>query len=245
MSTLMSLSGVTRRFGDRLVLDGLDLEVDAGQFVALLGHSGCGKSTLLRIAAGLDPQADGEVVVPTRRAVVFQEPSLVPWKRVLQNVTLGVRGADVAERGERVLAEVGLTSHARAWPLTLSGGEAQRVALARALIRDPELLLLDEPFGALDALTRIKMHELLVAMCVKYRPTVLFVTHDVEEALLLADRVVVLEGGRLTLDLPVDLPPPRRRISPPFQAIREAILGALGVSDLLPQHADEAGTPSR
>jgi sulfonate transport system ATP-binding protein len=245
VTTTLQLRGVSRRFGDRVVLDELDLDVEHGQFVALLGHSGCGKSTLLSIAAGLDREVVGEVVVPARRAVVFQEPSLVPWKRVLQNVTLGVKGGDVVARGERVLDEVGLTSHSRAWPLTLSGGEAQRVALARALIRDPELLLLDEPFGALDALTRIKMHELLVAMCAKYRPTVLFVTHDVEEALLLADRVVVLEGGRFGLDVAVDLEPPRRRTSAPFQAIREEILEALGVGDPGAGPSHEPVTPPR
>jgi sulfonate transport system ATP-binding protein len=227
----MRFDGVSRAFGDLVVLDALDLDVPAGQFVALLGHSGCGKSTLLRIAAGLDPDVEGEVAVPSRRAVVFQDPSLVPWKRVLHNVTLGVRGGDVTGRARQVLAEVGLTSHERAWPLTLSGGEAQRVALARALIRDPELLLLDEPFGALDALTRIKMHTLLAAMCAKYRPAVLFVTHDVEEALLLADRVLVLDGGRFALDIPVTLAVPRKRTSAPFQAVREEILDALGVSD--------------
>jgi sulfonate transport system ATP-binding protein len=230
----MRVRGVSRAFGERTVLDGLDLEIARGEFVALLGHSGCGKSTLLRIAAGLDPEAKGSIEVSQRRAVVFQDPSLVPWKRVIHNVTLGVRGDDVVGRARAVLAEVGLTSHERAWPLTLSGGEAQRVALARALIRDPELLLLDEPFGALDALTRVKMHALLAAMCIKYTPAVLFVTHDVEEALLLADRVVVLDQGRFIRDLSVTLEAPRRRTSAPFQAIREEILASLGVADSPP-----------
>ncbi len=230
-ATGLRLSGVSRRFGDRLVLNRIDLEVHTSQFVALLGHSGCGKSTLLRIVAGLDPEVEGEVLAPERRAVVFQDPSLLPWKRVRDNVALGLKGPDPAGRTARMLGEVGLASHARAWPLTLSGGEAQRVALARALIRDPELLLLDEPFGALDALTRIKMHQLLTDMCAKYRPTVLFVTHDVEEALLLADRVVVLDQGQFILDVAVDLDPPRKRTSAQFQAIRGEILSSLGVGD--------------
>ncbi|MEI7547778.1 MAG: ABC transporter ATP-binding protein, partial [Actinomycetota bacterium] len=212
------LAGVGRAFDGRDVLAGLELHVPPGQFVALLGHSGSGKSTLLRLVAGLDPEFTGSVAAPERRAVVFQDPCLMPWKRVLANVVLGMGRADAAARGREVLEEVGLTDHARAWPLTLSGGEAQRVALARALIRDPDLLLLDEPFGALDALTRIRMQELLVAMYAKYRPTVLFVTHDVEEALLLADRVVVLEDGRVARDVSVDLAAPRRRTSPQFQA---------------------------
>jgi sulfonate transport system ATP-binding protein len=225
----MCLQGVARSFGARAVLEGIDLEIERGEFVALLGHSGCGKSTLLRIAAGLDPGATGVIEVSPRRAVVFQDASLLPWKRVLDNVTLGLTGTDVAERARRVLAEVGLTTHERAWPLTLSGGEAQRVALARALVRDPELLLLDEPFGALDALTRVRMHGLLAEMCLKYTPAVLFVTHDVEEALMLADRVLVLDGGGFVIDRRVELERPRRRTSAPFQAMREEILGALGV----------------
>jgi sulfonate transport system ATP-binding protein len=236
----MRFDRVSRSFGEHLVLDEIDLVVPPGQFVALLGHSGCGKSTMLRVAAGLDSEIDGSVTVPSRRAVVFQDPSLVPWKRVLHNVTLGVKGSDAVDRARQVLAEVGLTSHERAWPLTLSGGEAQRVALARALIRSPELLLLDEPFGALDALTRIKMHLLLAEMCVKYRPTVLFVTHDVEEALLLADRVLVLDGGNFTRDIDVALPIPRKRTSAPFQAIREEILDALGVVDGAVDLSDES-----
>src|SRR4029078_5188258 len=148
---------------DNVVLDGLDLEVPAGQFVALLGHSGCGKSTLLRIIAGLDAEADGDVDKP-RYAVVFQEPRLLPCERVLPTVTLGLNTEDRMPRARAVLGEVGLASHEKAWPYTLSGVEAQRVALARALVRDPELLLLDEPFGALDALTRIKMQLLLIDM---------------------------------------------------------------------------------
>ena len=235
-SAALTLRGIRRGFGDNVVLDGLDLEVPQGQFVALLGHSGCGKSTLLRIIAGLDAEAEGEVTKP-RCAVVFQEPRLLPWKRVLPNVTLGLTAADRLERAQAVLAEVGLASHEKAWPYTLSGGEAQRVSLARALVRDPELLLLDEPFGALDALTRIKMQLLLTDMCAKYEPTVLFVTHDVEEALLLADRVLVLADGHFVHDELVTFPSPRRRTDLDFQTMRERVMKVLGVVDEMP-HRD-------
>ena len=232
----LTLRDVRRSFGDNVVLDGLDLDVPAGQFVALLGHSGCGKSTLLRIIAGLDGDAEGEVDAP-RCAVVFQEPRLLPWKRVLPNVMLGLAIEDRESRARAVLDDVGLTSHEKAWPYTLSGGEAQRVALARALVRDPELLLLDEPFGALDALTRIKMQLLLTDMCAKYEPTVLFVTHDVEEALLLADRVLVLDGGHFVHDEPVTFPSPRRRTDAEFQTMRERVMSVLGVVDEMPHRA--------
>jgi sulfonate transport system ATP-binding protein len=232
----LTLTHVRRAFGDNVVLDGLDLEVPAGQFVALLGHSGCGKSTLLRIIASLDNGAEGAVDAPPC-AVVFQEPRLLPWKRVLPNVTLGLTADDRVPRARAVLADVGLTSHENAWPYTLSGGEAQRVALARALVRDPELLLLDEPFGALDALTRIKMQLLLTDMCAKYQPTVLFVTHDVEEALLLADRVLVLADGHFVHDEPVTFPSPRRRTDVEFQTMRERVMKVLGVVDEMPHRA--------
>ena len=226
------LAGVRRAFGDQVVLDGIDLVVPHGQFVALLGRSGTGKTTILRIIAGLDDEADGDVFVPQRRAMVFQDPRLIPWKRVIHNVTLGLKGPDARARALEMLDDVGLERHARAWPVTLSGGEAQRVALARALIRDPQLLLLDEPFGALDALTRIKMHGLLAAMLAKFGPAVVFVTHDVDEALLLADRIVVLDNGTLMLDEPVELDFPRRRTSAEFQQHREHVLSALGVVEV-------------
>jgi sulfonate transport system ATP-binding protein len=235
-SDALTLRKVRRSFGDNVVLDCLDLEVPAGEFVALLGHSGCGKSTLLRIVAGLDREAGGDVDAP-RCAVVFQEPRLMPWKRVLPNVTLGLTAENRVARARAALSDVGLTSHETAWPYTLSGGEAQRVALARALVRDPELLLLDEPFGALDALTRIKMQLLLTEMCAKYEPTVLFVTHDVEEALLLADRVLVLAGGHFVHDEPVTFPSPRRRTDVEFQTMRERVMKVLGVVDEMPHRA--------
>ena len=222
---------IGKAFGDRRVLDGVDLSLRAGEFVAILGRSGTGKSTLLRILGGLDPMFTGTADVPDRRAFVFQDPRLLPWKRIVDNVRLGQRGAAGKERARAALAEVGLGTFHRAWPKTLSGGEAQRVALARALVREPELLLLDEPFGALDALTRIKMHVLLQQLCLRHNPAVLLVTHDVDEAILLADRVVVLSGGRVSLDRRVNLPFPRSRGDDGFDDLRRTLLAELGVHE--------------
>jgi sulfonate transport system ATP-binding protein len=227
---------VSRRFGDREVLRDLDLHIGAHEFVALLGRSGSGKSTLLRILGGLDTDYRGDVWVPARRSVVFQEARLLPWLRVLPDVVLGIKGSaggrsELRSKALSGLAEVGLTDHARAWPVTLSGGEAQRAALARALVREPELMLLDEPFGALDALTRTRMHLLLQDLCCRHEPAVLLVTHDVDEAILLADRVVVLVDGRLSLDLSIPLPRPRDRGSPGFADLRAQLLRELGVNE--------------
>jgi sulfonate transport system ATP-binding protein len=230
---------VGRTFNGREVLRDVNLTIKADEFVALLGRSGTGKSTLLRILGGLDADYEGEVLVPERRAVVFQEARLVPWLKVLTNVLLGLgsrgesRGA-LRERGLHALDEVGLSEHESDWPLTLSGGEAQRVALARALVREPQLMLLDEPFGALDALTRIKMHALLQRLCARHRPAVLLVTHDVDEAILLADRIVVLVDGALTFDAYVDLEKPRNRGDASFLALRSRLLGELGVDESAP-----------
>jgi sulfonate transport system ATP-binding protein len=223
--------GITKSFGDRKVLDGVDLSLQPGEFVAILGRSGTGKSTLLRILGGLDPVFSGTADVPDNRAVVFQEPRLLPWKRVVDNVRLGLPGADGKRLAAEALAEVGLDNHVKAWPKTLSGGEAQRVALARALVRSPELLLLDEPFGALDALTRIKMHVLLQELCRRHDPAVLLVTHDVDEAILLADRVVVLDQGHIVLDAVVSLPAPRLRSDAAFGQLRSLLLAALGIDE--------------
>jgi sulfonate transport system ATP-binding protein len=220
------------------VLRGLDLTIAPGEFVALLGRSGTGKSTLLRVLSGLDADYAGDVLVPRRRAVVFQEPRLLPWERVLANVGIGLRARDLTtggpltggQRSLEALREVGLADHARAWPVTLSGGEAQRVALARALVREPQLMLLDEPFGALDALTRTRMHALLRDLCERHSPAVLLVTHDVDEAIVLADRVLVLDGGQITTDVPVGLGRPRDRGHPEFLALRARLLTDLGVT---------------
>ncbi|MGK2910341.1 MAG: ABC transporter ATP-binding protein [Sphingobium sp.] len=194
---VVRLRNFTRRFGANTIIDGLNLEIAPGEFIALLGRSGSGKTTLLRTLAGLDEVSGQDVKVPTSRAVVFQDARLLPWKPVWRNVALGLRGGQTRERAESALKEVGLGHRLDAWPLTLSGGEAQRTALARALVREPELLLLDEPFAALDALTRYRMHDLVLSLWRKHRPAVLLVTHDVDEAIALADRILVLDGGRI------------------------------------------------
>jgi sulfonate transport system ATP-binding protein len=234
MSAIVRARGVRRTFGDREVLRGLDLELNPGEFVALLGRSGSGKSTLLRALAGLDRSVEGEIVVPTARSVVFQDPRLLPWAKVLDNVVLGLDESrrDAAAAGRAALAEVGLAGHEDDWPKTLSGGEAQRAALARALVRSPKLLLLDEPFGALDALTRIRMHALVQQLHARHQPAVLLVTHDVDEAVLLADRVIVLTGGEFSLDVTVDAPSPRLRSDDAVIALRSRLLAELGVDEL-------------
>lgn len=217
--------------GDGRVLRDLDLTIAPGEFVAILGRSGSGKSTLLRALAGLDHDVHGTgtVAVPERVSVVFQDSRLLPWARVLDNVTLGLRGAHARDLGRERLAEVGLAGRERAWPTELSGGEQQRVSLARSLVREPQLLLADEPFGALDALTRLRMHQLLRDLCARHRPAVLLVTHDVDEAIVLAERVVVLDEGRIALDVPVTLDDgPRDPADPRFAALRTRLLGALG-----------------
>jgi sulfonate transport system ATP-binding protein len=227
--SVVDIEGLTRRFGDNVVLDRLNLRIGAGEFVALLGRSGSGKSTLLRTLAGLDEVEEGAVQAPTRRAVVFQDPRLLPWKRVWRNVALGLDDPDPKARALAALAEVELTHRVDAWPGTLSGGEAQRAGLARALVRSPELLLLDEPFAALDALTRLRMQDLVSELWITHRPAVLLVTHDVDEAVLLADRVLVLDHGRIAVDEIVNLPRPRRADAPGFVDLRSRLLSALGV----------------
>ena len=223
-----------RSFGSTSVLRGLDLDVQAGEFVALLGRSGSGKSTLLRSLAALDPAPVDEITVSGRTSVAFQEPRLLPWRRVWENVALALLNSPAkAERGERVrraLEEVSLTGKHDAWPLSLSGGQAQRVSLARALVSEPDLLLLDEPFSALDALTRLEMHRLVTQLWERHRLAVLLVTHDVDEALLLADRVLVLDGGRVAHTWQVSLPRQSRTPQHPHMSeIREQVLASLGV----------------
>jgi sulfonate transport system ATP-binding protein len=226
----VQVRGLRREFHGAAVLDGIELDVAAGEFVALLGASGSGKTTLLKILAGIDAPDVGEVWVPARRTVVFQEPRLVHAKRVAWNVRAGQpRSADSQARALEALGEVGLADRANAWPATLSGGEAQRVALARALVRDPQLLLLDEPFAALDALTRLRMQQLIADLCLRHQPATLLVTHDVEEAILLADRLLVLRDGRIAVDAPVALPRPRVLGGPDFDAMRVRLLRELGV----------------
>ena len=228
-SPLVRAETVRRAFGGTVVLDGAALTIARGEVVALLGGSGSGKSTLLRILAGLDPDATGRIAVPAGHAVVFQEHRLLPWKRVADNVGLGLNGAGVRERCAAALTEVGLGDRGRAWPVELSGGQAQRVAFARALVREPELLLLDEPFGALDALTRLTMQELFGRLRARHGFAALLVTHDVDEALLLADRALVLRDGRIAEEFTVDVPRPRALDHPRLLTLRRELLHALGV----------------
>lgn len=227
----VQVKSLDKLFGSRKVLDDLSLTVGQGEFVALLGRSGSGKSTFLRVLGALDADVSGQVRVPARRAIVFQDPRLLPWQRVLRNVTVGLpQDGSTRQRAAEALEEVGLARHAQAWPRTLSGGEAQRAALARALVREPQLLLLDEPFGALDALTRLRMHVLLRNLYERHRPAVLLVTHDVDEAMLLADRVLVLTDGSISFDEHVGIEDPVRRNSPRFDQLRAALLQELGVA---------------
>jgi sulfonate transport system ATP-binding protein len=223
------VTGLTRAFEGRTVLHDLDLEVAAGEFVALIGRSGTGKSTLLRAIAGLDREIEGRVEVDGEVAVAFQDARLVPWKRVAANVSLGLRVADPTAAAERALREVDLAERAQAWPLTLSGGEAQRVSLARALAREPRLLVLDEPFGALDALTRIAMHRLVLSLWERHHPSVLLVTHDVDEAIALADRVLVLSDGRIAHEARIRQERPRDRDHPELIELHDRLLSELGV----------------
>ncbi|MEU8899919.1 ATP-binding cassette domain-containing protein [Nocardia sp. NPDC048505] len=226
----VSISALHKSFGDKVVLDGIDLTIRRGEFVVLLGPSGTGKTTLLRLLTGLERPDSGQVLVPTARTTVYQEPRLIPSKRVLANVVLGQpRSRATRAAGVRALAEVHLDGKARQWPATLSGGEAQRAALARALVREPELLLLDEPFAALDALTRLRMQDLVADLVARHRPAVLMVTHDVDEAVRLADRVLVLDRGRFAVDTEIDLPHPRDRTDPAALRYQAAFLAQLGV----------------
>jgi sulfonate transport system ATP-binding protein len=222
----VSVQGLGKSYGSRQVLRGVDLALGAGEFVAVVGRSGCGKSTLLRIIAGLEEPGAGAVQFgdggarPETR-VMFQEARLLPWKRVADNVALGLpRGFDAGP----ALQQVGLQARAQEWPAVLSGGQRQRVALARALVHDPQLLLLDEPLGALDALTRIEMQQMIERLWQSRGFTALLVTHDVQEAVALADRVVLIEDGAISMDCRIDLPRPRSRGNPRFAELEEEIL---------------------
>jgi len=225
--TVVRIRGYGRTFHGRTVLSNIDLDLHKNEITALLGASGSGKSTLLRALSGEDPGADGQVSVPRSRAVAFQDHRLLPWKRVWRNVLIGLpRGVGKAD-AIRALDEVGIAGRADAWPGTLSGGESQRVALARAFIREPRLLLLDEPFGALDALTRLKMHGLLLQLCERHQPATLLVTHDVDEAIVLADRILVVRDGHISLDHRSST---EERKGPEALVLRTRLLGELGVS---------------
>lgn len=234
MSPAVQVRGLIRSYTLKGVLNGVDLDIAPGEFVALLGRSGSGKSTLLRALAGLDHETEGsgDIRVPERTSVIFQDARLLPWKHVLDNVLIGLGGAAARERARSALTEVGLGKREESWPHELSGGEQQRVALARALAREPQLLLADEPFGALDALTRIRMHALLRRVSEAHDPAILLVTHDVDEAILLADRIVMLDSGRLVANMPVHLTTSVADRAEQLADIRSCLLEQLGMAQL-------------
>lgn len=229
--TPITLSGITKQYGNRAVLNDITLRIPPGQFVAVVGPSGCGKSTLLRLLAGLEKTTQGELLsasaplsqVHDDTRLMFQDDRLLPWKKVIDNVGLGLKGK-WREAALAALEEVGLADRADEWPSALSGGQKQRVALARALIHRPRLLLLDEPLGALDALTRIEMQSLIERLWQQHDFTVLLVTHDVSEAVTVADRVILIDQGRIGLDLTVDLPRPRRKGSARLAELEAEVL---------------------
>ncbi|WP_442957766.1 ATP-binding cassette domain-containing protein [Polaromonas sp.] len=233
-----------KRYGQREVLSNTNITIEPGEFVAIVGRSGCGKSTLLRLVAGLESATTGTLRIDGRdiaglredTRIMFQDSRLLPWRRVVDNVALGLPKPQYLAAAE-VLAQVGLADRQPDWPAKLSGGQRQRVSLARALVHNPRLLLLDEPLGALDALTRIEMHQLIEGLWQRNGFTALLVTHDVQEAVALADRVILIEDGRIALDERVTLPRPRLRGSAEFAALEARVLNrVLSVSGAEPQH---------
>jgi sulfonate transport system ATP-binding protein len=230
------IRGLVKAFDGAPVIRGIDLEIPAGQSIAIVGKSGCGKSTLLRLIMGLETPTSGTITRLGEAAgesarFIFQEPRLLPWATVANNVAVGLgRAGTVKTRREaalKALAEVGLDGRADAWPSVLSGGQKQRVALARALVSRPRLLALDEPLGALDALTRISMQGLVERVWRAQRFTSILVTHDVSEAIALADRILLIEDGRIALDLAVPLARPRQRGTPAFASLEKTVLDRL------------------
>ncbi len=248
----IGIARLVKRFGEREVLHGLDLDIDGGQFVAIVGRSGCGKSTLLRLLAGLDDPSGGNIRLDGREErdliddvrMMFQDARLLPWRTVIQNVALGLAGpkAEIRERALEVLAQVGLADRADEWPNRLSGGQRQRVALARALIHRPRLLLLDEPLGALDALTRIEMQRLIERIWRQHQFTAVLVTHDVSEAVALADRILLIEDGRITLDEPVRLARPREHGESHFARLEGRVLKRLMTVEAISSRNQIRGT---
>jgi sulfonate transport system ATP-binding protein len=237
------LQGLSKRFGEREVLRNTQLRVEPGQFIAIVGRSGCGKSTLLRLVAGLETASAGHIRINDQllnglsedTRIMFQDARLLPWKRVIDNVALGLpkeRRSDAL----KVLEQVGLADRANDWPARLSGGQRQRVSLARALVHNPRLLLLDEPLGALDALTRIEMHRLIEDLWRASGFTALLVTHDVQEAVALADRVILIEDGRIALDEVIHLPRPRSQGDAAFAALEKRILDRVLQKPAAPEH---------
>ncbi|RDU36531.1 aliphatic sulfonate ABC transporter ATP-binding protein [Neobacillus piezotolerans] len=237
------LKGVKKHYGDRIVLDGIDFLASPGEFISIVGKSGCGKSTLLRLIAGLEEKNDGKIFVKgeelkginTHARIMFQDGRLLPWKSILKNIGIGLNG-HWGEKAIQALRNVGLEDRGGDWPSKLSGGQKQRVALARALVHEPEILLLDEPLGALDALTRVEMQDLIERLWTEKGFTAILVTHDVEEAVAIADRVILIEEGKIVMNRPIDLPRPRQRSQRAFhnyvEDILERILGPNGENGL-------------
>ncbi|MDD1605160.1 MAG: ATP-binding cassette domain-containing protein [Methylococcaceae bacterium] len=227
----LKLEQVSKKFGELTVLENLNLAIESGTFVAIVGRSGCGKSTLLRLISGLDQPDQGDVfydgkihrVLNGHARVMFQEARLLPWRNVIDNVRLGLDKTG-KDKALAALKHVGLESRAKEWPSVLSGGQRQRVALARALVHEPRLLLLDEPMGALDALTRIEMQQLIERIWLEDKFTAILVTHDISEAVMLADRVILLDGGKIDLDVNIDFPRPRQRDNAKLIELKEEIL---------------------
>ncbi|QGQ45338.1 ABC transporter ATP-binding protein [Metabacillus sediminilitoris] len=232
----LELSNVQKSFGQQEVLKNIELKVNKGDFIAIVGKSGCGKSTLLRLIAGLEQPSGGDIVIDGKplneksstAKMMFQDGRLLPWKTVQQNVGLGLKKGN-EEKITTLLEQVGLLGRAKEWPNVLSGGQRQRVALARALVHEPELLLLDEPLGALDALTRIEMQQLIQDLWMEKQFTAILVTHDVEEAIALANRVIVIEAGEISMEQVINLPYPRQRDHPVFhKAVTKILTHILG-----------------
>jgi len=238
---MLTLDHVGKTYANGVhALEGVTLKVGPGEILAIVGGSGCGKSTLLRAISGLDHPTQGRISLDGERiiephekiGIIFQEPRLLPWLSVAENVSFGIAHLPKAERQRRVaraLEKVGLTDKADVWPRELSGGQAQRVAIARALVPQPEVLLLDEPFSALDAFTRADLQDHVLALWAEFRPTLIVVTHDVDEAVVLADRIIVMRPhpGRLYEEIDADLPRPRDRQSAAFDFVKRQVLAAL------------------
>ena len=249
---ILELSNIRKEFDGIEVLKKIDLKINKGDFIAVVGKSGCGKSTLLRMIAGLEPASSGKLIVNGNELkgrnqlakIMFQDGRLLPWKKVIDNVTLGLKSDEQKKQIPKILEQVGLADRVKSWPSELSGGQKQRVALARALIHEPELLLLDEPLGALDALTRLEMHGLIENLWREKQLTAVLVTHDVEEAVALANRVILIEEGKIVLDLPVRLSYPRRRDHPVFSKLVSQILNKIMGNKLISSQDLEANNPS-
>jgi sulfonate transport system ATP-binding protein len=230
-TTHIRLENIKKTYDQRTVLKGINLEIASGEFIAIVGKSGCGKSTLMRLIAGLEKCSEGAVIINDKKLttlntdarIMFQDGRLLPWKRVIDNIGIGLHG-DWKERAKEALSNVGLEDRQKDWPKKLSGGQKQRVALARALVHQPQLLLLDEPLGALDALTRIEMQHLIESIWKKKNITSILVTHDVEEAVALADRVIIIDDGQIVMNKRIDLSRPRQRTNANFTTYVEEIL---------------------